>query len=76
MSLIILPSLTCGVLDAWSELEDYELEKENYKTTYRKIERATIGFSFGLIYGAGLTLFSSVIIPGASIAFLHSHFKK
>ena len=69
-------TLSNGIYESWQYLNEYELQKENYKTTTRKIEKATIGFGIGLINGFALSIFSPFIFTGATIAYTHSFLKK
>ena len=77
--LLVIPitvSITNGIYESWNYLDDYELERENYKTLKGKIEKATIGFGYGVFTGIALTVFSPLIISGATVAVVHSYFKK
>jgi hypothetical protein len=65
-----------GVYTSWEYLNDYELQKENLKTPYKKIEKAVKGFSNGLFTGMVYTILSPIIIPGIIIANVHSNIKK
>lgn len=69
-------SVTNGFYESWNYLDEYELERENYKTLKGKIEKATIGFGYGFFTGIALSVFSPLIISGATVAVVHSYFKK
>jgi len=64
------------IYESWESLNEYEHEKENYKTPKRKIEKATIGFAFGIINGFTFSLFSPFIISGVTVSLVHSYLKK
>ena len=53
LSIQVAVVVTNGVYESWNYLEDYELERENYKTLKGK---ATIGF--GVFTGIALSVFS------------------
>lgn len=74
---VLIPiSLTNGIYESWRSLNEYELEKENFKTTYRKIEKSCIGFSTGLLYGVSYGIFSPIILPSIAIAGIHTFMNK
>ncbi len=63
-----------GIYKSWNYLNDYELEKENYKTPYRKLEKACIGFGEGFMFGNIYAILSPVILAGGIISGIHTFY--
>ncbi len=78
-TLLCIPPLTVistnSIYKSWKELDDYELERENYKSTERKIEAASIGFVKGIFYGTIYAVFLPVILSGTMVASVHTLIK-
>lgn len=72
----IITSILPGFYQSWEDLNEYELQKENYKTTFRKNETAVIGFAKGIAFGVTLTIFSPIVFPGIIISNVHTYYNE
>jgi len=73
--LLASSTITClgsGINESWKELNNYELQRENFKTIEKKIEYASTGFAKGILYGTVYITFSPFIISGCIITYIHN----